>query len=41
MRAAYASTCARCQHDVRPGQEVAMRHGAWIHVECAPGGDDE
>jgi len=38
----FTGTCPRCDNPItRNVSRVVLRHGDWIHVECAPGGDDE
>jgi hypothetical protein len=39
--AKYPSVCPRCDRNIAVGHRVLRRHGAVIHVECAPGADDE
>lgn len=40
-RAKFGGFCSRCNGVINQGDEVALRHGNWIHVECHPGADDQ
>jgi len=35
MTAKYATTCAVCASDIRPGVEIAKSGSAWAHERCA------
>lgn len=41
VAAKFTGFCWRCDGVFARGDEVVLRHGKWIHPQCAPGGSDE
>ncbi len=41
MTAKYATSCAVCASDIRPGVEITKSGSGWAHVECAGSAADE
>lgn len=39
--ARWATICARCKDDVNKGDRVVYRRGAYIHVRCCSGQDEQ